>query len=432
MIAEDQEAGNINQSLFTFSRFLNAVAKHSASRQSAARSPSTESAEEFKTEIGKLKSIIRDSALTKVLCEFIGGRSACNLIACIAPDSEFISESLRTLQLVSKGVLIKKRCSVSAFVAPPVRPRNPRPVRHPQGKSFKQNGPQIVARASSSVVDLHDQRAQPCVARNASFAGSLRTGPARDALKKQNSDLQQQIDRLAAENRQLRELYSSPVVQAPVIVPKDIHKPSVSNEAAADPVRHRSEQSSQRSNSPKPVFHTFDDLVQEIENRTGPKDSFNGEAKQSPPLKPAVPVYTKPVGSPSGPPGRSSAPVAVFSSTPTSTSSYLRNSPYSHKSSPVVCSTSKYSVRDSPITSAIVPQQRNGAAKTGNAPKVAQRQMPFCPVGSSDNFMGKRDASFESSKYLKLNMPTAAQSRRSYVVERMRLGTKSLAKNLLR
>ena len=49
----------------------------------------------------------RDSKLTKLLMDSLGGSSMTLMIACVAPGSEFVEESLSTLQYATRAANIK-------------------------------------------------------------------------------------------------------------------------------------------------------------------------------------------------------------------------------------------------------------------------------------------------------------------------------------
>lgn len=79
-----KESGGLNKSLFTLSKVVRALDNKNGP-----------------------KPPYRDSALTKLLCSSLGGCSMCMMIACVSPQTNCLSESMRTLRFAARTMRIK-------------------------------------------------------------------------------------------------------------------------------------------------------------------------------------------------------------------------------------------------------------------------------------------------------------------------------------
>ena len=91
-----KESIEINKSLFILRQVISALAeKTSANKDGSA-----------KTDKENTFIPYRDSKLTCLLKESLGGNSFCLMIACLSPSDEFLEENLSTLSCASKASYI--------------------------------------------------------------------------------------------------------------------------------------------------------------------------------------------------------------------------------------------------------------------------------------------------------------------------------------
>jgi len=88
------EGGNINKSLLTLGNCINILAD--------------------KTRRGKFVPY-RDSKLTRILKDSLGGNTRTIMIACISPSSLFYDETINTLTYAQRALSIKNKVTKSIF-----------------------------------------------------------------------------------------------------------------------------------------------------------------------------------------------------------------------------------------------------------------------------------------------------------------------------
>ena len=91
-----KETGNINKSLFTLGKVISALGDAS------------------KTKEGKGPGFVpyRDSKLTKLLMDSLGGASKALMFACCSPASSYLEETLNTLQYAARARNIQNKPAV--------------------------------------------------------------------------------------------------------------------------------------------------------------------------------------------------------------------------------------------------------------------------------------------------------------------------------
>jgi hypothetical protein len=87
-----KETGNINKSLFTLGKVISMLA-----------------APEKNAKANKVYIPYRDSKLTMLLMDSLGGTSKALMIACISPSSVYIEETLSTLNYACRTMNIKNK-----------------------------------------------------------------------------------------------------------------------------------------------------------------------------------------------------------------------------------------------------------------------------------------------------------------------------------
>jgi hypothetical protein len=114
-----KEAGSINQSLFVLGKVISALSSNAEAAQDGRQHGQGYQAQ---------KPPYRDSKLTKLLMESLGGNSLTLMVACVSPSSSSIGESVSTLWYASRAQRIQNR-----------------PTQHMEGACEKEGGAALVA-----------------------------------------------------------------------------------------------------------------------------------------------------------------------------------------------------------------------------------------------------------------------------------------------
>lgn len=119
------EGGNINKSLLALGNCINALVENSKRK----RSNSNLSRSKSKIQSSKFVGY-RDSKLTRLLKDSLGGNTKTIMLACISQSARALEETLNTLKYAQKAKMIKT--TVRRNFAPDIRNKidfNPQPTR---------------------------------------------------------------------------------------------------------------------------------------------------------------------------------------------------------------------------------------------------------------------------------------------------------------
>eukprot|EP01050_Picozoa_sp_SAG11_P047810 SAG11_NODE_25249_length_361_cov_1.110687_1_plen_119_part_11 len=94
-----REAGSINQSLFVLGKVISALSSNADSQLEGGGGSGQDGGSAAPVQ----KPPYRDSKLTKLLMESLGGNALTLMIACISPSSSNIGESVSTLWYASRA-----------------------------------------------------------------------------------------------------------------------------------------------------------------------------------------------------------------------------------------------------------------------------------------------------------------------------------------
>jgi kinesin family protein 18/19 len=110
------EGGNINKSLLALGNCINALVENSKRK----RSNSNMARSKSKTQTSKFIGY-RDSKLTRLLKDSLGGNTKTIMLACISQSARALEETLNTLKYAQKAKMIKT--TVRRNVAIDLRPK---------------------------------------------------------------------------------------------------------------------------------------------------------------------------------------------------------------------------------------------------------------------------------------------------------------------